>query len=114
VETLGLFAAVPVTAFKEAVDWYSGLFGRDADVIAHDREVMWQVSTHGWLYVLEDGARAGQTVVTLSVPDLNEAVEQLESRGIGCGPIEPVGDAGLRARATDPEGNVVALVQVPG
>lgn len=97
--------------FESAVDWYARFFGRAADIVAHDREVMWRVTDSGWLYVLEDADRAGRSVVTISVPDLDEAVRDLSVRGIHAD-VEAVGDAGRKAKTVDPDGNEVALVQV--
>ncbi len=107
-----LFAGVPVGTFRDAAEWYGRLFGRDPDVVVHDREVMWRVAGTGWLYVLEDPPRAGQTLVTIAVSDLDATVTELSARGIDTGPVEKVGDAGRRATATDPEGNSIALIQV--
>lgn len=107
-----LFAGVLVARFDEAVDWYSRFFGRGADVVAHDREVMWRVSDGGWLYVLEDADRAGRSVVTISVPDLDQAVRDLATRAIRAGDSEAVGEAGRKATTFDPDGNEVALVQM--
>lgn len=109
-----LFAGVPVGTFPDAVDWYSRLFGRAADVVVTDHEVMWRVAGTGWLYVIEDAARAGRSLVTISVSDLDEAVADLKARGIDSGPIETVGDAGRKATVTDPDGNAIAFIQVPG
>lgn len=107
-----LFAGVAVGAFPDAVEWYGRLFGRAADVVVTDQEVMWRVADTGWLYVIEDPARAGRSLVTISVSDLDEAVTDLEARGISSGRIETVGDAGRKATMTDPEGNSIALIQV--
>jgi predicted enzyme related to lactoylglutathione lyase len=107
-----LFAAVPVADFAAAVGWYEQLFGRSADVIAHDREVMWGVAEGGWLYVVEDAERAGKGLVTISVPNLDAAVREAATRGIDVGATSAVGDAGRKAVLTDPAGNSVALIEV--
>ena len=86
-----LFAGLAVTDFPRAVEWYRRLFGRDADVVAHDREVMWRVAGTGRLYVVEDSVRAGSGLVAVAVPDLDEAVSDLAARGIGSGLIEIAG-----------------------
>jgi predicted enzyme related to lactoylglutathione lyase len=109
-----LFAGVAVADFPRAAEWYGRLFGRDADVVAHDREVMWRVTGTGWLYVVEDAGRAGRGLVAIAVPDLDEAVADLRARGIGSGPITPEGDAARKSVATDPEGNSVAFIEVTG
>ena len=107
-----LFAAVPVARFEYAVDWYTRLFGRPADIVPNEHEVMWRVAEAGWLYVIDDAERAGQTVVTIAVADLDAAVSELATRGISAQPIEDIGDAGRKAKLSDPEGNVIALIQV--
>jgi predicted enzyme related to lactoylglutathione lyase len=107
-----LFAGVAVEAFSGAVEWYGRLFGRAADVVVTDQEVMWRVADTAWLYVIEDAGRAGRSLVTISVSDLDQAVADLDSRGISSGRIETVGDAGRKATVTDPEGNSIALIQV--
>jgi predicted enzyme related to lactoylglutathione lyase len=73
---------------------------------------MWCVAGNGWLYVIEDPERAGQTVVTISVSDLDQFVANLANRGISAGPIEPVGEAGSKANLVDADGNVISWIQV--
>jgi predicted enzyme related to lactoylglutathione lyase len=107
-----LFAGVPVADFAVAIGWYERLFGRVPDVVAHDREVMWRVADGGWLYVVEDAERAGRSLVTMSVPDLDAAVREIAGRGVEVVSIDAVGDAGRKAALTDPAGNAVALVEV--
>ncbi|WP_432932163.1 VOC family protein [Microbispora sp. CA-135349] len=107
-----LFAGVAVEAFPGAVEWYARLFGRTADVVVADNEVMWRVADTAWLYVIEDAGRAGRSLVTISVSDLDQAVAELGARGISSGAIETVGDAGRKATVTDPEGNAIALIQI--
>jgi hypothetical protein len=62
--------------------------------------------------VIEDASHAGKGVVTISVPDLNAAVAELEAGAVTCGAIEAIGDAGHKSTLTDPDGNRVALIQV--
>jgi len=107
-----LFAGVPVSHFRAAVDWYSQLFDREPDVVAHDREVMWRVADTSWLYVVEDQERAGHSLVGILVSDLDACVEDLEARGILADRVEWQGDAGRKATLIDPDGNSVGLIQV--
>ena len=109
-----LFASVPVADLPSAVGWYQRLFGRPADIVPNDREVMWCAAGNGWVYVIEDPERAGSTVVTMSVSDLDQFVADLAGRGIGAGPIEAVGDAGRKANVVDADGNVISWIQVTG
>jgi len=107
-----LFAGVPVADLEAAIAWYSGLLGRPADIVPHDDEVMWQCSQAGWLYVLRDPERAGRSIVTAAVADLDQTVADIAGRGITGSPIEPVGDAGRKATFTDPDGNTVSFIEV--
>ena len=109
-----LFVGLAVADFPRAVEWYGRLFGRDDDVVVTDREVMWQVARTGWLYVVEDAARAGNGLVAISVSDLDQTVADLGARGISGGPIQPEGDAARKAVVTDPEGNSIAFLDVGG
>jgi len=107
-----LFAGVRVRDLQVAAEWYSRLFGRDADVVPNEDEVMWRVTDGGWLYVLRDTPRAGHGLVTICVTDLEAAVAELADRDISLGPIAPVGDDARKARGQDPDGNSVDLIQV--
>jgi len=107
-----LFAGVRVREFAAANDWYGRLFGRPADIVPNDDEVMWRVADGAWLYVIRDATRAGNSLVTICVTDLEEAVAELADRDIALGSITPVGDAGRKARGQDPDGNSIDLIQV--
>ncbi len=109
-----LFVGVPVVDLGAATPWYERLFGRPADVVPNEHEVMWRVAGDGWLYVIEDAKRAGHAIVAVSVDDLDRFVAGLGARGITPGPTEAVGDAGRKAVTSDPEGNVIGWIEVAG
>ena len=109
-----LFAGVRVRKLEIAAEWYGRLFGRAADVVPNEQEVMWQVSEGGWLYVLEGAEDAGRSLVTICVDDLTSVVAELAHRNHAVGPIESVGDTGSRkAKMVDPDGNSIDLIEVP-
>lgn len=107
-----LFASVPVSDLMEATPWYEQLFGRAPDIVPNANEVMWCIAGSGWLYVIQDAERAGWTVVTISVSDLDRFVKDLADGGIKTGPIEAVGAAGRKAVTLDADGNVIAWIEV--
>jgi predicted enzyme related to lactoylglutathione lyase len=107
-----LFAGVPVTDFAAAVDWYTRLFGRPADIIVKDDEVMWRFADAAWLYVVGDEQRAGRALVALSVPDLDETVAEIANRGITSGPVEIISDSTRKASVTDADGNTLSYIEV--
>jgi catechol 2,3-dioxygenase-like lactoylglutathione lyase family enzyme len=107
-----LFAGVAVSDFPAALAWYHRLFDRDPDVVAHEREVMWRVAETGWLYIVEDAERAGRCLAAILVSDLDEALAELDHRGIRADRVEQQGDAGRKAIVLDPDGNTVGLIHV--
>jgi len=107
-----LFASVPVADLRKAIPWYEALFGRSADIVPNQNELMWRMTGNGWIYVIGDTKRAGGTVVTIAVNDLEQLVTDLADRGISPGQIVAVGDAGRRADVVDPDGNVLSWIQV--
>ncbi len=107
-----LFSGVPVVRLGAVQPWYESLFGRSPDVVANDREVMWQVRDGGWLYVVEDEDRAGRALVAIAVADLDGTLDGLASRGIDRPEVDTVPGAGSKATVTDPDGNTVAFIEV--
>jgi predicted enzyme related to lactoylglutathione lyase len=107
-----LFAGVPVADFAGAVTWYTRLFGRSADVVVTDDEVMWRFADAAWLYVVRDHHRAGRALVALAVPDLDEVVREVAARGITGRPVEIVGPGARKASFTDADGNTVSFIEV--
>jgi hypothetical protein len=114
VETQRLFAGIAVADFPRAAEWYGRLFDRVPDVVAHDREVLWRIAETGWLYVVEDAARAGRGLVAVEVADLEATLAGLGARGIGSGGVTREGGAARKAVVTDPEGNTIAFLDLAG
>ena len=107
------FLCVPISDLRRLGDFYARLFGRPADIDVNDDEVMWcVVPGAAWLYVVVDRARAGRTVVTLSVGDLEAVVGDLAERGIEPARREEVPGAGHKAILVDPDGNEITLLEV--
>jgi catechol 2,3-dioxygenase-like lactoylglutathione lyase family enzyme len=94
------FAGVAVRSIDDARAWYTDFFGREPDMLPHSREAVWQVTDGGWVYVVEDAERAGNSLVTLLVDDLDS--RDLDS-------IETLGNGTRVAVVTDPDGNKIQL-----
>jgi predicted enzyme related to lactoylglutathione lyase len=107
-----LFAGIAVADLDAAVEWYARLFGRPADIIVNDDEVMWGLADAAWLYLIRDENRAGHALVALSVADLDKTVADVAGRGIATGGIEIVGDAGRKASYLDADGNTLSFIEV--
>ena len=107
-----LFAGVATADLDPAMAWYDALLGRPAEIIVNDDEVMWQISDGGWLDLVRDPSRAGHALVIMAVPDLDQAVAEIEGRGLSKPTIETIEAAGRKAPVVDPEGNTVTLIEV--
>jgi predicted enzyme related to lactoylglutathione lyase len=107
-----LFVGIPVADFPSAVSWYERLWGRPAEIVVNDDEVMWKMTEGGWLYVVRDAGRAGKALAAVAVPDLDRALAELNSRGMVGAGIETVGEGARKATFTDPEGNTVSFIEV--
>ncbi len=108
------FTGVPVSALVIGQGFYERLFGRPAEVVVSDDEVMWRLAESAWLYVVVDGGRAGNVLATLSVGDLDATLAELGERGISPASVEVIEGAGRKATVPDPDGNSVAIVEVTG
>ena len=89
-------SALPSANFEAAQAWYERFFGRPADIVADQLEVMWRVTDGGWLYVLRKEDHAGKSIAAIAVPNIEEATSTLEMRRAATGPIEPEGNAGRK------------------
>lgn len=107
-----LFAGVRVRELQRASEWYERLFGRGPDIVPNEDEVMWRITDGGWLYLVCDAARAGNSLVTICVTHLEETIAEVTERGVTFGAVAPVGDAGRKARCEDPDGNSIELIEV--
>jgi catechol 2,3-dioxygenase-like lactoylglutathione lyase family enzyme len=108
-----VFAAVAVRDRDAAIEFYERLLGARPTMLPNDDEAAWQLTRGGWLYVLRDADRAGSSVVTLLVDDLDERLAVLAARGIEPGPVGTVAGDTRTTWITDLDGNRVQIAQ-PG
>jgi catechol 2,3-dioxygenase-like lactoylglutathione lyase family enzyme len=105
-----LFAGVPVADLASARAWYERLLGRPPDMIPNENEVVWQLAEAGWIYVVEDEERAGRSLLTLVVDDVDHERALLTERGVPAGPIAE-GAVVRKLEIIDPDGNKVTFGQ---
>jgi hypothetical protein len=105
------FAGVAVAELGPVQRWYELLFGREPDLIPNEREAAWQLSEGGWIYLVEDAERAGRSLITLLVDDLDAELAAIGGRGIEPESRETIPGAVRKAELTDPAGNLVTLGQ---
>jgi predicted enzyme related to lactoylglutathione lyase len=108
-----VFAGIPTADYALALPWYERLFGRPPDMLPQDEEAAWALTDTGWIYLVGDAERAGKSLLTLLVDNLDEQVAALAERGLAPDETETLSDAGRKAAFVDPDGNKVTFAQ-PG
>ena len=106
------FTGLPVAEYEPAREWYERLFGRAPEMLPREGEAVWQLTEAGWVYVVEDGERAGRGLLTVIVGDLDVVVSELGGRDIEVEFPDLADGAVRRVVVHDPDGNRITFAQV--
>jgi glyoxylase I family protein len=107
-----VFAGVAVADFAAAYEWYVRLLGRGADMFPHERESVWRLTPSGSIYVVEDRERAGSSLVTLALDDLDACERRLRDGEFSFSE-EIDGGAPRRLVVRDHHGNTLTFSKIP-
>lgn len=108
-----LYATAVVSEIQRGEDFYTALLGRNPDDRPMDGLIQWRNLAGGaGLQVVVDPERAGNSNVTVIVPDMSAARSQLFNRGLTLGD-DVQGDYGIIAQIDDPDGNRLTLAEPP-
>jgi catechol 2,3-dioxygenase-like lactoylglutathione lyase family enzyme len=105
------FTGVAVSDLATGRDFIARVLGKPPDILVNENEVMWRVTDSAWLYAVVDPARAGDGLAALSVADLDATLDELAGRGLRPTKLEDFGPR--KATFLDPDGNTVAVIEVP-
>jgi predicted enzyme related to lactoylglutathione lyase len=106
-----VLAVVPVTDFEAAHAWYERLFGRPADNLPMEGQLVeWRVTDNGWVQVTRDADRAGSALLNFAVDDLDEHVAEISGRGLTPGETETVNKGVQLSAIADPDGNTITFI----
>ncbi len=111
---LDLFAGIPVSDYAAALVWYERLLGSKPAFFPHDREAVWELAEHRFVYIVQQSEHAGHARLTIFTDDLDALVAQIAGRGLD--PVErETYDNGVRKITyRDPEGNEIGFGGAPG
>jgi catechol 2,3-dioxygenase-like lactoylglutathione lyase family enzyme len=104
-----LFAGIPVSDLKRALDWYGRLFGREPSFFPNDTEAVWTLEEQRHVYVMADGERAGGGLVTVFVEDLEARVAGIAARGIEPAVDETYSNGVRKVTFHDDDGNEIGF-----
>lgn len=107
-----LFAGLRVRDFTAALAWYEQLLGPHS-FAPHGREAVWELADGRSVYVVEEPERAGQSVVTVFVDDLDAQLAEIAARGLEPAERETYSNGVRKATFRDPDGNEVGFGGAP-
>ncbi len=79
--TLDLFAGIRVRDFAAAKPWYERLLGSEPSFLPHETEAVWELTEHGFLFIVEDETPGGGPL-TIFVEEFDQRIAEIGSRGI--------------------------------
>jgi len=107
-----VLAGIAVADVDAALPWYELLFGRPADELPMEGLAEWHVPAGGVVQLVASVERAGRSLLTLDFEDLERELAAMRGRGLDVGALDDTTSTKvLIARATDPEGNAITLVE---
>lgn len=109
----GLYAAMLVSDLKAAEAFYTRVLGRGPDDRPMPSLIQWRgFGMAAGIQLFEGSGTPGGSRMTLVLPDLRRAKEQLAGRGVTLGDISQ-GDYGRIAQLADPDGNTITFAEPP-
>ena len=102
--SLHLFAGLRVRDFQAARPWYERLLG-EPTFFPHATEAVWTLAEYRSVYVVEHADRAGNSVVTIFLEDLDARLAAIAARGLEPDARETYSNGVRKALYRDPDGN---------
>jgi catechol 2,3-dioxygenase-like lactoylglutathione lyase family enzyme len=106
---LDLFAGIPVSDYVAAVQWYERLLGFPPTFVPDDKEAVWEVAEHRYLYIVQQTENAGHAILTLFVDNLDALVAQIAGRGIDAEKRETYSNGVRKIIYRDADGNEIGF-----
>jgi len=113
VMAVDLFAGIPVADYERALVWYARLWGSAPSFLPNDREAVWELAEHRYVFIELRPYDAGHAMHTLFVDDLDSRVEGIAGRGIEPAQRETYENGVRKVTYRDPDGNEIAFGGAP-
>ncbi|MEP7073512.1 MAG: hypothetical protein ABI727_04950 [Nitrosospira sp.] len=107
-----LYAAMVVTDIEASEAFYSKLLSREPDDRPMDTLVQWRGFSNAGIQLFKDAAKAGNSVMTIVVSDIEETKLSLKNQGIVLGEIQQ-GVFGKIGQLSDRDGNGITFTEPP-
>ena len=100
-----LFAGVRVSNLAAALKWYERLFGSPPSFRPNEREAVWELGEHRFLFIEEGPDHAGHARHLLFVDDLDGLIAEIAQRGLQPSEQETYANGVRKAAYRDQDGN---------
>jgi catechol 2,3-dioxygenase-like lactoylglutathione lyase family enzyme len=114
IKTVAVMATVAVADVEAAIRWYGQVLGRPFDDRPMNGAARWRLAGGSGIQLVLDGKRAGGSMVTVHVADIESFVADLASRGIESKATPRSAGAVRLAQITDPDGNLLTFAEAQG
>jgi len=104
-----LFAGFPVTDYDRSLRWYRQLLGSEPSFHPNDREAVWEVGQHCYVYFEVLPERAGGSLSMLMAEDIDATVAEIAERGLEPLRTEHYDDGMRKVVFQDPDGNELSF-----
>lgn len=113
IQSLDLFAGIPVADYAAALQWYERLFGSPPTFFPHDTEAVWELAVHRYIYIVLQPEHAGHAIHTLFVDNLDALIVQIAARGLNPGKQETYSNGVRKVTYLDADGNEIGFGGAP-
>ena len=110
---LDLFAGIPTADYAAALSWYIRLLGSEPAFFPNEREAVWELAPHRYVYIVLRPEHAGHAVHLSFVADLDTLVAQIAERGLDPFQRETYANGVRKVTYRDPDGNEFGLGSAP-
>ena len=112
-KSLDLFAGIPVADYAAALKWYAQLLGSSPTFFPHDKEAVWELAEHRYLYIVQQPEHAGHAMHTLFVDDLDALIAQIAEKGLDPAKQETYSNGVRKITYRDTDGNEIGFGGAP-
>jgi catechol 2,3-dioxygenase-like lactoylglutathione lyase family enzyme len=111
--TIDLFAGIPVRDYTAAVAWYEQLLGAAPSFLPNDREAVWELADHRYVFIEVRPEHAGHAMHTLFLGDFDARISQIAERGLEPAEHETYANGVRKSTFCDPDGNEIGFGGAP-
>ena len=106
---LDLFAGVSVADYEVALAWYERLIGSPPAFLPNDKEAVWELAEHRYVYIELRPEHAGHAKHTFFIDGLDTLMAQIAARGLDPIMQETYANGVRKITYRDPDGNEIGL-----